>query len=105
VAAAKKPSAASRTINMYERHKHQESVEEAVDADRFREVAFKAQEWLSNALPTPEPSKYRVTHKGRFYYLERLTDNAGMMILDDDLYEATKVMVAAVRAKQAEEGK
>lgn len=128
---AKKPTAADRTMGLFgqppaveEREievlapevkdGERKSVEE--DADRMRDTAFKGQEWTSKYFGSYEApgNEYRVTHRGDFYYLETIMKEVGkptaygytgVMVHDRDLLELVKVLVAAVRAKQASESK
>lgn len=128
---AKKPTAADRTMGLFgqppaveEREievlapevkdGERKSVEE--DADRMRDVAFKGQEWTSKYFGSYDApgNEYRVTHRGEYYYLETILKEVGkptaygytgIMVHDRDLMELTKVLVAAVRAKQAAEAK
>ena len=82
------------------------------DADRVRENAFKGQEWTSKYFGSTDApgNEYRMSYRGGHYYLETILKEhgkplaygyTGIMIRECDLLEATKVMVAAVREKQA----
>ena len=123
----KKPTAADRTLGMFgqptaveereieilppeEKTGERVSVED--DADRMREAAFKGQEWSSKYFGSPAAlgCEYRVTLRGQHYYLESILKEVGkptaygytgVMVHEGDLMELTKVLVAAVRAKQA----
>lgn len=128
---AKKPSAADRTMGLFgqppaieEREievlepetKDGERVDVEDDVDRLRGKAFAGQEWASKYFGKHEApgNEYRVTHKGDFYYLETVMKEVGkptaygytgVMVHNQDLYELVKVLVQAVRAKQASEAK
>lgn len=127
----KKPSAADRTLGMFgqppaieEREievleaeqKDGERVPVEQDADRMREVAFRGQEWTSKYFASPEApgNEYRLSLRGRHYYLETILKEpgkptaygyTGLMVHERDLEAMTKVMVAGYRAKVALESK
>lgn len=124
----KKPSAADRTLGMFgqppaaeereievieekEKDGERRTVEE--QADHSREKAFIGQAWATKYFGSFEApgNEYRVSHKGQYYYVESILKEVGkptaygytgVMVHDRDLMELTKVLVAAVRAKQAE---
>lgn len=126
-----KPSAASRTVDMFgtvgpmdtrtaevieQEEKAGERVPVEDDADRMREVAFKGQEWTTKYFGSKDApgNEYRLSHRGAYYYLETILKEVGkptaygytgLMVHERDLMEMTKVMVAAVREKQAREHK
>lgn len=123
----RKPSAADRTMGLFgsppaidereievieEETKAGERVPVELDADRARAVAFKGQEWTSKYFGSFEApgNEYRVSKKGPYYYLETILKEpgkptaygyTGLMVHERDLMGMTKVLVAAVRAKQA----
>lgn len=125
----KKPTAADRTVSMFTgqtpiEERPIEVIEEAPhegervtmeqDADRMRSVAFQGQEWATKAFgePDAEGNEYRVSFKGSHYYLECLAKTpgarsaygyVGLMVHERDLLNLTKVMVQAVRDKQAKD--
>ncbi len=127
----KKPSASDRTLGLFgnpapvevdekgpieaeETTEKGERVPLEQDADRFREKAFAGQEWTSKYFGSFDApgNEYRVSKRGHFYYLETLHKEpgkptayaySGLMVHERDIMELTKVMVAAVRAKQAAE--
>lgn len=122
----KKPSAASRTIDMFGGPPKEATIEVIEDdekgerkpleddADRLRENAFKGQEWTTAAFGKPEATgnEYRVSHKGEHYYLETLHKlpggktahgYSGLMVHDRDLYNLVRVLVEAVKEKQKRE--
>ncbi len=123
-----KPSAASRTVDMFAAPKSQderpievleedhkgERVPLEQDVDRLRETAFKYQEWTTKAFGVPEAggNEYRVSRKGEHYYIETLKKTpgnagaygyVGLMVHERDLYNLAAVLVQAVREKQARE--
>lgn len=123
----KKPSAATRTIDMFAPVRAQDEREIEVlapeekgerttveeDADRMRETAFKGQEWTTKYFGSvvAPGNEYRLSLRGQYYYLETILKEqgkplaygyTGLMVHERDLLEMTKVLVAAVRAKQAE---
>lgn len=125
----KKPSAADRTLGMFgnpppveerevevleEAAKEGERVSFEEDADRMRLVAFKGLEWTTKYFGSfdAEGNEYRVSHRGQHYYLETILKEVGkptaygytgLMVHERDLMPLTKVLVEAVRAKQAKE--
>ncbi len=121
----KKPTAADRTVNMFEvaRPEVIEAVDDdekaerlpmEQDADRIRDKAFAGQEWASKffGLPEAEGNEYRVSLKGGHYYLETLHKlpggktahgYSGLMVHERDLYAVVRVLVEAVKAKQKKE--
>ena len=123
---ARKPSAAERTVGLFEAPpvekaepeertvKDGERVSLEADVDRMRAKAFEAQEWTTANFGTPEAqgNTYRITKKGDVYYLEILSKGVraqaahgytGIMVHAADLYNLATVIVSAVRAKQAAE--
>ncbi len=106
-----KPTAASRTVDMFAEPKpidqrevevlDDEAREERVtmeeDVDRVREVAFKGQEWVTAAFGAPDSkgNEYRVTHRGHLYYVEALlkTTSSGATSGAVTAYGHTGVMV------------
>jgi hypothetical protein len=129
---AKKPTAADRTMGLFGQppvvdeakalaeaevlapEEKGERVPVEQDADRMRDAAFKGQEWTSKYFGSFEApgNEYRLTQRGPYYYLETILKEVGkptaygytgVMVHERDLMELTKVMVAAVRAKQAKE--
>ncbi len=125
---AKKPDAASRTLDMYspqnlrteevaqakevhedapDGHKQGESIE--VAAERWRANAFFTQEHLSKHFNAglPGEEKYRLTLKDGWRYLEQFRLDSkggayhycGVMFRDESLYEITGLFVAASKEK------
>ena len=124
----KKPSAAERTVDMFganapepkpeviEEDAKAERVSMDEDADRMREKAFTVQDWSTAAFGKPEAegNQFRVSHKNRHYYVEKLhrmpgaRDShgyTGIMVQEEDLLSLTKVLVEAVREKQKRDAK
>lgn len=127
----KKPSAADRTLGMFGQPPAAEEREIEVldevakdgarvpveeDADHHREVAFRGQEWTSKYFGSYDApgNEYRVSQRGEYYYVETILKEVGkptaygytgIMVHERDIMELTKVMVAAVRAKQAKDTK
>lgn len=125
----KKPSAADRTLGMFgqppaveerevevldEEAKEGERIPMEEDVDRMREKAFQGQEWTTKYFGKYEGpgNEYRVSKRGEYYYVEAILKEigkptaygyTGIMVHERDIMELTKVMVAAVRAKQAED--
>lgn len=125
----RKPTASDRTVSMFtgqtpveerpieviEEEPHEGArVTLEQDANRLRDMAFQGQEWTSKAFGEPDAdgNTYRVSHKGVHYYVETLAKApgtagaygyVGLMVHDRDLLNLTKVMVQAVRDKQARE--
>ncbi len=124
----KKPSAASRTMDMYsvqtaaavdavmakevhedvqEAHKQAETIE--VAAERWRNNAFFTQEHLSKHFneSVPGKEKFRLTLKDGWRYLEKFSIDksggayhyCGVMFRDESLYELTGLFVAASKEK------
>jgi len=124
----KKPSAASRTVNLFQpamgnmEQRAVEAVESDEKGDRLpleadvnnlRQRALVAQEWSTKAFGKYEAvsNEFRVSKSGCYYYLETLAKQTGaataygytgVVLHERDLMAATQVLVAAVRAKQAE---
>ncbi len=124
MAGPKKPSAASRTVDMFaqpppmdarpievvEGEQH-ERVPLEDDVDNLRAEAFKVQAWSTAAFGSPEAAgnEYRVSFKDPHYYVETLAKTpgtrgaygyVGLMVHERDLLNLTKVLVQAVRDKQ-----
>ncbi len=119
--AHKKPSAASRTIGIFEpptapepditdvpdTARLPETIEAA--AEKWRRTAFFTQEHLSKHFneSLPGKEKYRLTLKGGWRYLEqfRLDKSGGayhycgLMFADENLYELTGLLVKASKDK------
>ncbi len=125
-----KPSAASRTVDMFSVAnvesaqakaaveapdvigvpKQAESIE--VAAERWRNNAFFTQEHVSKHFngSVPGKEKFRLTLKDGWRYLEKFSlDKAGgayhycgVMFLDESLYDLTALFVAASREKAAQ---
>jgi hypothetical protein len=124
-----KPSAASRTVDMFaapkpieerpveviENDAHEgERLPLEQDVDRFRDSAFKVQEWTTKAFGQPDApgNEYRVSRKGLHYLVETLAKTpgsataygyVGVMVHERDLYAFVSVLVQAVREKQKRE--
>ncbi len=127
--AAKKPSAADRTVSLFgaqpttiderpieivEDDAKAERIPMELEVDRFRASAFQGQEWTTSAFGSFDApgNEYRVSHKGSFYYLETLAKEpggktsygyVGLMVHDRDLFALTATLVQAVRDKQKRE--
>ncbi len=123
----KKPSPADRTLGLFgnppraddreievlePEQKDGERVTIEEDADRMRDVAFKGQEWTTKYFGSPEApgNEYRLSLRGRHYYLETLLKEpgkptaygyTGLMVHERDLEAMAKVLVAGYRARQA----
>ncbi len=124
-----KTSAAERAVDMFapapimagpvepeEATEHGERASMEDDADRMREKAFTVQDWTTSLFGSPDApaNEYRMSLRGCHYYLETLAKTpgtkeaygyTGLMVHERDLYNMATVIVAAVRAKQAQEGK
>ena len=102
-----------RPIEVVEEKEKAERVPLEEDVDRLRASAFTGQEWATKyfGLPEAEGNEYRVSKKGQHYYLETLHKfsgksahgYSGLMVHERDLYNLVKVLVQAVREKQASE--
>lgn len=129
--ATKKPSAASRTVDMFSRE-NADVIETAqavanaeaeaekaerlpleADADRLRDQAFKVQEWTTAAFGCcdADAAQYRMTRRGDVYYLEGLgyakgvphaSSYTGVILHKKDLFNAATVIAAAARALREE---
>ena len=131
MASAKKPSAADRTIPMFggplpdinnrpveaiEDEEKAERVPVEEDVNNLRDKAFKGQEWCTECFGSFDApgNEYRVSKRGPYYYVETVLKEickptaygyVGLMVHERDIMALTKVMVAAVRAKQEAEKK
>ncbi len=129
VKAPKKPSAADRTIGMFDRPVEPSTddtggtvkwvgdgrIAETIEAasERWRNNAFATQEHVSKHFneSVPGTEKYRLTKKEGWWYLEqyRLDKSgaayhyAGLMFADDNLYELTGLLVKASKEKYGHE--
>ncbi len=122
----KKPSAADRTVGMFdappplevstednlsEASRGSENIEQA--AERWRNQAFFTQEHLSKHFneSLPGKEKYRLTLKDGWRYLEQFRLDSkggayhysGVMFKDENLYELTGLFVKASKEKQSYE--
>lgn len=90
------------------------SVEE--DVNRLREAAFTTQEWTTKHFGSFEApgNEYRCSKRGSYYFVETIMKqpdapaaygHTGVIVHERDIMELTKILVAAVRAKQASEAK
>jgi hypothetical protein len=124
MAAAKKPSAAERTVDMFsgktkleevpvatedvtETHKGSETIEEA--ADRWRDRALELVEHFSKTFgEVLEGGSYRLSAKNGTLFLEQYRHSGsksaygwtGVSFPEADLYEITNVFVKAAKAKK-----
>ncbi len=90
-------------------------IEDSTDARR--DTAFVGQEWTTKYFGRPDApgNEYRVSFRDGYYYLETLKKRpgpngsvygyTGVMIPEEDLFNAVSVLVAAVRDKQTREKK
>jgi hypothetical protein len=130
----KKPSAASRTVDMFAQpppiddrpieveEKAPEHAGERVpleqDVDRMRDQAFLVQQWTTSAFGAPEnqavkSEEFRITKRDGFYFVETLRSEpgkpaygySGVMVREENLYSLTACLVQAVRAKQSDDAK
>lgn len=119
MANSKKPSAADRTVQMFqepvpefvEGEEKGERVTIEQDADRLRDVAFKGQEWAFRTFGAADSdaNDYRVSFKDDHYYVEELRKEpgkkeaygyTGIMVHKRNLLNLTATLVLAARAQK-----
>jgi hypothetical protein len=121
MAATKKPSAAERTVNLFDQQEPEPQPATVAhepkedDPNRFRDQALKLDEWQTKNFGSPfmEGTEFRLSHRGGRFYLERLESSggkliasyAGLMLYGDELEKAARVLVQAVKDLRAREGK
>lgn len=86
------------------------------DVNRLRDAAFTTQEWTTKHFGSFEApgNEYRCSKRGRYYFVETIMKmpgaataygHTGVIVHERDIMELTKIMVAAVREKQAADAK